>query len=144
MTATFETPLAIGTPAYSSDGEKIGDIVEVQTNYFVIEKGIIFTSDLYIPMSAVVSRGDDGVHLSLTRDEIEDRDWSEATVVNLGADGPVGYAGQHTGQVADMTSATERQVSFESQAVDRPAGTDIVAPAVPPGELDGHDETARP
>lgn len=114
MTTTFETPLEIGTHAYSRDGEKIGDIVEVQSNYFVIEKGIIFTSDLYIPMSAVTSRDEDGVRLSLTKDDIESRDWSEATIVNMGADGPVGYAGQHTGQAADMTSATSRDMDMDA------------------------------
>ena len=116
MTTTHQMPLSIGTSAYTSDGEKIGDIVEVQSNYFVIEKGIIFTTDLYIPTSAVASRDDDGVRLSLSKNQIEDGDWSEATVVNLGSDGPVGYAGQHTGQTADMASATARDTDMTRDA----------------------------
>jgi hypothetical protein len=114
MQTTYQSPLEIGTSAYSRDGEKIGDIVEVQSNYFVVEKGIIFTSDLHFPTSMVTTRVEDGVRLSLSKDEIEKGDWSEATIVNLGANGPVGYAGQHTGQAADMASPTMRDVDDET------------------------------
>ena len=127
MQTAYEPPLSIGTSAYTSDGEKIGDIVEVQSNYFVVEKGIIFTSDLYIPMSAIDSRDDEAVRLSLTKDEIDNGDWSDATVVNLGSSGPVGYAGQHTGQVADMTSSTARDIDLARRE-----------------EFDVDDETTRP
>ena len=116
MTTTYQTPLEIGTSTYTRDGDKIGEIVEVQSNYFVIEKGIIFTSDLYIPMSAVESRDDNGVRLTLTKDEVDNGDWSEATIVNLGSKGPVGYAGQHTGQAADMTSPTARDSEMTRDA----------------------------
>jgi uncharacterized protein (TIGR02271 family) len=119
QSTTYTSPLQIGTHAYSSDGEKIGDVVEVQSNYFVIEKGIIFTSDLYIPMSAVASRDDDGVRLSMTKDEIENGDWSEETVVNMGASGTVGYAGQHTGQTADMASAISRDMDTDRDTLER-------------------------
>jgi hypothetical protein len=120
MQTSFQSPLEIGTSAYSRDGEKIGDIVDVRSHYFVVEKGIIFTTDLHFPTSMVTSRDEDGVRLSLSKDEIEKGDWSNATIVNLGAEGPVGYAGQHTGQAADMASATTRD------------------------EFDIDDETARP
>jgi hypothetical protein len=127
MQSAFESPLQIGTSAYSRDGEKIGDIVEVQSHYFVVEKGIIFTTDLHFPMSLVTGRDEDGVRLSLTRDEIEKSDWSNLTIVNMGDDGPVGYAGQHIGQAADMASATTREVD-----------------TMPGDDLDVDDETTRP
>ena len=142
MQTTYQTPLELGTHVFTKDGEKLGDIVEIQTHYFVVEKGIIFTSDLHFPMSAITSRDEDGVRLSLSKDDVENGDWSDATIVNMESSGPVGYAGRHasqapgqpTGQAADMASVTERQVSFETQAVDRPASRDDF--------LD--DETARP
>lgn len=127
MQASYQRPIEIGTSAYSRDGEKIGDIVEVQSHYFVVEKGIIFTTDLHFPMSLVTGRDDDGVRLSLTKDEIEKGDWSDLTIVNMSADGPVGYAGQHIGQAADMASATTREVE-----------------TMPDEELDVDDETTRP
>ena len=104
MQTTNQTGLEVGTTVYSSDGDKIGDIAEVQQNYFVVEKGFIFTEDLYIPMSAVSSRDGDGIRLSLSKDEINTQDWSSVPVLSdQDADGPVGYGGQHT----DTTNAYE-------------------------------------
>lgn len=142
QTTTYQRPLEIGTHAYTRDGDKIGDIVEVQSNYFVIEKGIIFTSDLYIPMSAVESRDDDGVRLSLSKDDIGNGDWSDATVVNMGDTSPVGYAGQHTGQTADMTSATSRDMDGDRDTSNTTAHTDTGS--VRRDQFDIDDDTARP
>ena len=73
---TYRTDIQTGTSVYSSDGEKIGDVAGVADNYFIIEKGFIFTTDIYVPMSAVSSADDDGINLSLTKDEVESSDWS--------------------------------------------------------------------
>ena len=100
------TPLETGTTVYGSDGEKIGDIAEVQNNYFVIEKGFIFTTDIYIPTSAVAGQDDDGVRLSMTKDEIENGDWSNPPVGTDYESGSVGYAGQHTDADTSMNADT--------------------------------------
>ena len=97
MQTTQGSPIEVGTTVYTSDGDKIGDVAEVQQSYFVVEKGFIFTEDLYIPMSALASRDADGVRLSLGKDEIETQDWSSVPVLrDQGAAGPVGYGRQHT------------------------------------------------
>ncbi|MDQ2688946.1 MAG: DUF2382 domain-containing protein [Chloroflexota bacterium] len=106
MTSTYQTtPLQLGANVYGSDGEKIGEIAEVQSNYFIIEKGFIFTTDMYLPTSMVTSTDEDAVHLSMTKAEIEDGDWSNPpALADQDAAGPVGYAGQHT----DAEVATNR------------------------------------
>lgn len=96
---TMHTPLEVGTTVFGSDGEKIGDVAEVQRDYFLIEKGFIFTKDIYIPMTSVVgpSEDGDGVMLDLSKDAIEHGDWSQPPVLSDQSEaGPVGYAGQHT------------------------------------------------
>lgn len=78
MNKTYYGPLAVGDVAYTSDGEKIGDVVEAHDGYFIIEKGIIFTTDLHLPMTAIASRDGDRVELNLSKQAIEDGDWSGA------------------------------------------------------------------
>ena len=127
MQTTQGSPIEVGTTVYTSDGDRIGDVAEVQQSYFVIEKGFIFKEDLYIPMSALASREADGVRLSLTKDEIETQDWSSVPVLrDQRAAGPVGYGGQHT----DATGA------FGTP----PGAINTAGPA----DLAGDDETARP
>ena len=96
MQTTTQMPIELGTNVYGSDGEKIGSVAETQNQYFVIEKGFIFTTDIYIPMSAVAGRHEDGIRLSMTKDEIEHGDWSSPPVLGDQTNpGQVGYAGQH-------------------------------------------------
>src|SRR5919112_1600590 len=77
MQNTFDTTqIRTGTSVYGSDGEKIGDVAGVADRYFVIEKGFLFTTDIYVPLSAVASADEDGITLSMTKDEVENNDWS--------------------------------------------------------------------
>ena len=56
---------------YGADGEKIGTVADASNNYFVIEKGYLFTTDLFVPTSAVAAVLDDRVELNLTKEQIE-------------------------------------------------------------------------
>ena len=77
----LRTPIELGTTVYGSDGQKIGDVAEIQPHWFVIEKGIIFTKDLYFPMSTIEGEHDNGVRLNMTKAEVENADWSTPPVV---------------------------------------------------------------
>jgi uncharacterized protein (TIGR02271 family) len=78
MQNTYATQIEAGTDVYGSDGEKIGNVSDVAGNYFVVEKGFILTTDIYVPMSAVTGVNEDGITLSMTKDEIETADWTNA------------------------------------------------------------------
>jgi uncharacterized protein (TIGR02271 family) len=78
MQNTYVNQIQTGTSVHGSDGEKIGDVAGVADSYFVIEKGFIFTTDIFVPMSAVAGVDDDGVRLSMTKDQVENENWSEA------------------------------------------------------------------
>lgn len=75
---TYTNQIQTGTTVYGSDNEKIGDVASVGEDYFVIEKGFILKTDMYVPMSAVAGVDDDGIRLTMTKDQVEDEDWSEA------------------------------------------------------------------
>ena len=135
MQTSTQTPIELGANVFGSDGEKIGPVAEAQNQYFVIEKGFIFTTDIYIPMSAVASRDQDGIRLSMTKDEIEHGDWSSPPVLGDQTNpGQVGYAGQHhsgldAGSGSSMSSSS---ISADSDVLERRE------------EFDVDDDTARP
>jgi uncharacterized protein (TIGR02271 family) len=83
MQNTYASQIQTGTDVYGSDGEKVGTIAGVADNYFVIEKGFIFTTDIYVPMSAVAGVDDDRVMLSMTKDQVESEDWTNEPVEDM-------------------------------------------------------------
>jgi hypothetical protein len=116
---TTNTPIEVGTTVFGSDGEKIGEVAEVQRDYFLIEKGFIFTKDIYIPMTSVAGPAEDGdgVMVDLSKDAIEHGDWSQPPVLPDQADaGPVGYAGQHTS--TETLTGTTSTTGFGEAGVD--------------------------
>jgi hypothetical protein len=107
MQTTYRTPIELGTTVYGSDGEKVGDVAEIQSDYIVIEKGFIFTKDLYIPVATIASQDADGVRLSITKDEVENRDWSTPPPLHAETDepGPAAFGEQHTDDVTGHSGA---------------------------------------
>jgi uncharacterized protein (TIGR02271 family) len=73
----FQTnQIQAGWDVYGSDGEKIGDVADVGPEYFIVEKGFIFPTDIYVPMSAVTSIEHDEIRLNMSKGQIESEDWS--------------------------------------------------------------------
>jgi uncharacterized protein (TIGR02271 family) len=61
-------------------GEKIGDVHDVQSDYVLVTKGLIFVKDLYIPISAIekVNPTDNTVVLNVHKSGIDETAWSQA------------------------------------------------------------------
>jgi hypothetical protein len=76
------TPPQTGTLVFGSDGEEIGEITDVQAGFFQLKKGLIFRKDVYLPLDAITGTalGGDGVTINLTKDEVENGDWSEPPI----------------------------------------------------------------
>ena len=115
---TYATRVTPGATVFGSDNEKIGKVADVGSSHFIIEKGFIFTTDIYVPMSAIASVGDDdNVYLSMTKDQIEHQDWSTAPGGDDTLQGSRAQAG--TSGYAGTDTATDRDV-IERRTVDRP------------------------
>jgi Uncharacterized protein conserved in bacteria (DUF2171) len=84
MQTTNITPPEVGTLVFGSDGEEIGEVTEVQPGYMKLKKGILFRKELYIPLTAITGTalGGDGVTINLTKEEIENGDWSSPPVTD--------------------------------------------------------------
>ena len=69
--------LAVGTDVYGSDQEHIGSIAEIGANYLLVEKGLLFRKDIYVPFSAVTAATEDSVILNVTKSQLESQGWDE-------------------------------------------------------------------
>lgn len=69
-----------GIEVYSSDGEKLGKVIQSTANTIVVEKGFLFPTDYFIPTSAIERMGDDRVVLSVTKDDALSRGWENEPV----------------------------------------------------------------
>jgi hypothetical protein len=69
--------VAPGAPVYDMTGEKVGSVsaVNVPNEYFTLEKGVFFTRDFYVPLSAVESLASDAVHLNVDKDQMAYLGW---------------------------------------------------------------------
>jgi uncharacterized protein (TIGR02271 family) len=64
-----------GWDVYGADGDKIGDVHDVQPHYITVSKGFFFPTERYIPVSAIANVEHDRVYLGVTKSEIESRGW---------------------------------------------------------------------
>ncbi len=110
-----------GWDVYGSDGEKVGDVAEVGSNYLLVQKGLFFTKDYYVPTSAISSVEQDEVRLNLASSDIADQGWDAPpaddvstgtyTSGTVGTTETVGTTG--TFAQADTTSARTLDTSDE-------------------------------
>jgi uncharacterized protein (TIGR02271 family) len=86
MTSAHHTQIQTGWDVYGSDGDKIGEVAEVADDHFIIEKGFLFTTDIHVPLSAIASTAEDRVQLALTKDQVENEDWTSIAGGTRGVD----------------------------------------------------------
>ena len=69
--------IVVGAPVYDMTGEKVGSVsaVNLPNEYFTLEKGVFFTRDFYVPLSAVESIAPDAVHLNVDKDQMAYLGW---------------------------------------------------------------------
>lgn len=66
-----------GWAVYDSSNEKLGEIAEIGANYLLVQKGLIFVKDIYVPVSAVsqTDAANRSVYLSTTKSGVEAMGW---------------------------------------------------------------------
>jgi uncharacterized protein (TIGR02271 family) len=111
-----------GWDVYGSDGEKVGDVADMGPNYFIVEKGFLFPTDLYVPTSAIQSIEHDEVRLSMTKSQIETQSWDhapEADAADMKYDEAVsGYGSRaSTGTESGTLERREEQLRVEKEPV---------------------------
>jgi len=88
----------VGTHVYDVTGDKVGSIAEYnpQSGYMVVEKGWLFHTDLYVPLTLIATTDDQGVYLKVTKDDLKADQYTNP---------PTGYALDNTSPTAYDTTA---------------------------------------
>lgn len=76
MTTRYASEIGIGADVYGADGDKIGSVEDVGSDYFLVEKGFLFTTDVYVPLSAVTNITDEGIYLNVRKDDVDQQGWT--------------------------------------------------------------------
>lgn len=104
-----------GWNAYDADGQSIGDAVEVGSDYVLVQKGMFFPKDLYIPLAAVTSVdvANAKFFVDVTKDSVE----------SLGWDGPpAGDAWDTSAATSDTFTVPVREERIQAETRVRDAG----------------------
>jgi len=70
MANTFVDQVREGMEVWSADGHKLGKVVAIQTDSFVIEKGVLFHKDYTLSTDTIEELRDGRIVLSRRRDEL--------------------------------------------------------------------------
>ena len=123
---TRATDIQAGWDAIGADDQKIGTIQDVGTNFLLIEKGLIFVNDIYVPSRAVtsidVNRG--CVYLNVRKDDVDAQGWTsppEDTDIWEGW-----TTRQSAGQSEPTTESVRSELASSAQPTsDRSGSTDL-------------------
>lgn len=74
-----------GWDVYSSEGDDIGDVAEVTTQYVRIHQGSLFRGNLYVPRTAITRVEDRGVWLNVPKADIGKQSWDKPPAESSGA-----------------------------------------------------------
>ena len=76
-TTTTQYQFREGDDVLGSDGDKVGSVHSIGSNYLVVEKGFFFPTDYYVPFSAVSTydEADGKVFLNVTKDDALNSGW---------------------------------------------------------------------
>ena len=66
-----------GTAVFDGHGEKVGVVgaPPTQGNFLVVQKGWLFTYELYIPLTEIHTYDANGIFLNLTKEQLQDDRW---------------------------------------------------------------------
>jgi|GEM_PF-6151247 len=75
-----DEPLLHRRPVFTADGERLGSVSDRPSlrDHLIMQHGKLFTSDLYIPRTAIERIDDNGVYLNVTRDQVDSLGWDAA------------------------------------------------------------------
>jgi len=108
MATRFSGKIQEGFEVLSSDGKKLGKVVAIQADTFVVEKGFFFPRDYTLSLDDVQEVRGDAVHLSKTQEEegIRGGFWNSI----LGTANPGKIPGQQAGVAAKGEYRKEEEI----------------------------------
>jgi len=85
---TMGQQFAEGTPVYDVNGSKVGTVSEqgVQGDNLVLQKGLFFPHDYFVPLRLVTHVDADGLYLNVTKDDVTNETFDNAAPEGLARD----------------------------------------------------------
>jgi hypothetical protein len=111
-----------GWTVYGIEDEKIGEVADVGANFLLVQKGLIFTNDIYIPTTAITEAHDEEqcVHIDVATGDVDSMGWdlepSETVGQGHGTDQFGGTRETDRSGVTDQDSARPTVHEEELQA----------------------------
>ncbi len=136
-----------GASVFGSDGEKLGSIMEIGPSYIVVEKGLFFPTDYFVPNEAIRSVEPDRITLTLTKDEALEQGWDKDPTEHRQSDGPDeaapdrfkgdldGVAVTGFGPAADRTTGDPVKPGFATTVGTTPPAADFDTLGVAPVDV---------
>src|SRR4051794_15191773 len=80
-----------GDTVFGCDGHKLGKVVGFFPDYtnpqfLIVEKGLIFSHDYYVPLSTVANYEGSEIFLDVSEDDVVNRGWEQPPLVATGVD----------------------------------------------------------
>jgi uncharacterized protein (TIGR02271 family) len=69
------TKIRTGWDVYGSDGQHLGSVGEIGDNYLLVQKGLIFVHDIFVPVSAVDRVEEEAVWLNVPKADVDTMGW---------------------------------------------------------------------
>ena len=104
-----------GWTAYDAKREKIGDVIEVGSNYVLVQKGWLLPTDLYIPLSSVTSvdESDANFFVDVTKENVDSLGWDNP---------PAGASWDASDATRETFTVPGREERIEAKKQSRDAG----------------------
>ncbi len=139
-----------GTEVYGHDGQRVGTVQEVYDDSFLVQKGIFFVHDYFIPYMHVARASKDRVDLTITSEEARTQDWARRPgaspagraepmppTADYGVYGPEGQGDTIQGATERGVAADEASASTVDYGVYGPEGQgDTIEAATERGVVD--------
>ena len=137
-----------GWPVLDQEGKELGKISEVREDYLLVQAGLLFKHDLYIPIDEIATVADDRVTLRAHAGQIEVKNWrfppnaSYERVAPVAPEVPQTTTMQAAGFSAGRLSAPETQGAVHDSATSDETAlprADIGPDSDDPGALDSEE-----
>lgn len=104
---TMGHQFAAGTPVFDVNGTKVGAVSEqgVQGDNLVLQKGLFFPHDYFVPLRAITHVDADGLYLSVTKDDVTNQTFDDVAPPDDMGDGSAYSDAATSYQASDVIPA---------------------------------------
>ncbi|QRN95766.1 hypothetical protein JRI60_43085 [Archangium violaceum] len=122
----------VGMDVKSRDGHRLGKVIGLTEDAFVVEKGVFYARDYRVPFRSVERLEGDDIHLSLDKDQLQKASLGEvleaADRLDMGPDS-LSEARMDSAKFQDHDQYDVRTESEKEAEAKRPIGFDPNAPS---------------